>query len=104
MRRCWKCGKFGHYKKDYKLKVIEVSTGSDGKNSTERKTTPDQGGDVYLASTTTQSDQYAFLIDSATSYHMTPHREWLCEYEIYEEGDMFLGDDSTTKIVVRGRV
>jgi hypothetical protein len=30
---------------------------------------------------------------------MTPHREWFCEYEKYEGGDVFLGDDSTTNIV-----
>jgi hypothetical protein len=35
---------------------------------------------------------------------MTPHREWFCEYERYDGGDVFLGDESTTKIVGRGRV
>ena len=34
---------------------------------------------------------------------MTPHREWFCEYERYN-GDIFLGDDSTTKIIGHGRV
>jgi hypothetical protein len=104
MRRCWKCGKVGNYKRDCKSKEMEVSTRSDEKQSTERKTTPDKGGDVYLASTSTQSDQDVWLIDSGASYHMTPHREWFCEYERYEGGDVFLGDDSTTKIVGQGRV
>jgi hypothetical protein len=35
---------------------------------------------------------------------MTPHREWFCEYERYEGGDVYLGDDSTTKIIGRGKV
>jgi hypothetical protein len=35
---------------------------------------------------------------------MTPHREWFCEYEKYDGGDVFLGDESTTKIMGRGRV
>jgi hypothetical protein len=48
---------------------------------TERKTTIDKGVDVYLASTTTQSNQDVWLIDSGASCHMMPHREWLCEYE-----------------------
>jgi hypothetical protein len=54
--------------------------GSDKKQSSERNMTTDKGGDVYLASTITQSDQGVWLIDSSASYHMTPHREWLYEY------------------------
>jgi hypothetical protein len=54
---------------------------------------------VYLTSTSTQLDQDVWLMDSEVSYHMTPHREWLCEYERYERGEVFLGDESKTKIV-----
>jgi predicted Na+-dependent transporter len=32
----------------------------------------DKGGDVYLASTSTQSDHDVWLIDSGASFHMTP--------------------------------
>ena len=35
---------------------------------------------------------------------MTPHMEWFSEYEKYDGGDVFLGDDSTTKIMGHGRV
>ena len=35
---------------------------------------------------------------------MTPHREWFSEYEKYDGGDVFLGDDLTPKILGRGRV
>jgi hypothetical protein len=64
----------------------------------------EKGGDVYLASTSTHSDQYVWLIDSGASYHMTPHKEWFYEYEQYDGGDLFLEDDSTTKFVGQGRV
>jgi hypothetical protein len=86
------------------LKEMEVIIGSDKKHSTERKMNPDKGGDVYLASTSTQSNQDVWLIDSRSSYNMTRNTTWFYEYEQYEGGDMFLGDDSTTKIVKRGRV
>jgi hypothetical protein len=35
---------------------------------------------------------------------MTPHKDWLSEYEKYDGGDVFLGDDSIAKILGRGRV
>jgi hypothetical protein len=52
-RRCWKYGKFGHYKRGWKSKAMEVGIGSDEKQSNERKTTLDKGGDVYLELTIT---------------------------------------------------
>jgi hypothetical protein len=103
-RRCWKLGKVGHYKRYYKSKETKESTWSDEKQSTERKKTPYKEGDVYLASTSTQSYQYVWLIDLGEYYHMKRHREWFYKYEQYEGGDVFLGDDSTTKIVGGGRV
>jgi hypothetical protein len=35
---------------------------------------------------------------------MNPHREWFYEYERYDGGNVFLGDDLTTKIIGRGKV
>ena len=58
---------------------------------------------MYLDSTSTQSERDFWLIDSGASFHMTPHREWLCEYEKYNGGDVFLGNDLTTKITRYGR-
>jgi hypothetical protein len=81
---------------------MEVSTRFDEKQLNERNTTPEKGGDVYLVSANKQSDQEVWLINSITSYHMTHHREWLCKYERYEGGDVFLGDESTTKIGGQG--
>jgi hypothetical protein len=35
---------------------------------------------------------------------MTPHGEWLHEYERYDGGDVLLGYESTTKIIGQGKV
>jgi hypothetical protein len=104
LRKCWKCGKTGHYKKDCKSKKVEKPKGSDSTSSTEVKTSTEEGGDVYLASTSTHADRDVWLIESGASYHMTPHREWFSEYEKYDGGDVFLGDELTTKIMGCGRV
>eukprot|EP00253_Pinus_taeda_P034454 PITA_34454 len=69
-----------------------------------RKTTSDEGGDVYLALSSTHVDHEAWLIDSGASFHFTPHREWFCEYEKYDGGDVFLGDDRNARIIGRGKV
>jgi hypothetical protein len=59
---------------------------------------------VYLASSRTHADHEEWLVDSGASFHMTPHREWFYEYQRYDGGNVFLGDDSTTRIIGRGKV
>ena len=59
---------------------------------------------MYLASSSTHVDHEAWLIDSGASFHCTPHREWFCEYEKYDGGDVFLGDDRKARIIGRGKV
>ena len=100
---CWKCRKEGHYKRDCKSKAPDKGKGSDDAPPGEAKTTSDEGGDVYLDSSSTHVDHEAWLIETGTSFHFTPQREWFCEYEKCDGGDVFLGDDRKTRIVGRGK-
>ena len=59
---------------------------------------------MYLASSSTHADHEAWLIDSGASFHFTPHREWFCEYEKYDGGDVFLGDDRKARIISHKKV
>jgi len=59
---------------------------------------------VYLASLGTHVDHEAWLIDSGASFHFTPHRESFCEYEKYDGGDVFSGDDRKARIICRRKV
>ena len=99
---CWRCGKEGHYKKKCRSKV-EKKKRSEESHSIEENTSKEEGGDVYLASSSTHADHEAWLVDSGASFHMTPHREWFCEYKKYDGGNVFLGDDLTTRIIGRGK-
>eukprot|EP00253_Pinus_taeda_P005422 PITA_05422 len=94
----------GHYKRDCKSKAPNKGKGSNDSPSTEAKTTSDEGGDVHLASSSTLVDHEAWLIDLGASFHFTPHREWFCEYEKYDGGDVFLGYDRKARIVGLGKV
>eukprot|EP00253_Pinus_taeda_P036185 PITA_36185 len=94
----------GHYKRDCKSKAPNKGKGFDEALSAEVKTTSDEDGDVYLASSSTHIAHEAWLIDSGASFHFTPHREWFCEYEKYDGGDVFLGDDRKARIIGRGKV
>eukprot|EP00253_Pinus_taeda_P015212 PITA_15212 len=101
---CWKCGKEGHFRRECKSKAPDEGKGSDDAPSAEAKTTSDEGGDVYLASSSTHVDHEAWLIDSSASFHFTPHREWFCEYEKYDGGDVFLGDNRKSIVIGHGKV
>ena len=59
---------------------------------------------MYLASSSTHVDREARLIDSGASFHFTPHREWFYEYDKYDGGDVFLGDDRKARIIGHGKV
>eukprot|EP00253_Pinus_taeda_P030009 PITA_30009 len=62
---CWKCGKEGHYKNDYRYKTREKGNGFGDATFTEVKTTSDEDGDAYLASfSSTHVDHEACLIES----------------------------------------
>jgi hypothetical protein len=78
--------------------VTDSNPISDEKQSTKRNNTTDKGGDVYLASTSTMSDDDVWLRNLVEFFHMTHYREWFCEYERYR-GDVLLMDELTTKIV-----
>ena len=65
----------------------------------EGKTSKEEGGDVYLVYSNTHAYHEAWLIDSGESFHMTPHSEWFCKYGRHDGGNVFLGDDSTTRII-----
>ena len=104
IRKCWKCGKAGNYKKDCRSLNVEKEKGYENTPSTEAKNSSEEGGDVYLASMGNPSKFDTWLIDSGASCHMTPHSEWFYEYEKYNGGDVYLGDDSPTNIIRHGRV
>jgi hypothetical protein len=60
---CWRCGKEGHYKTQFRSK-FEKNMVSEESPSTKENTSKEEGGDVYLASSSTHADHEAWLVDS----------------------------------------
>jgi hypothetical protein len=54
---------------------------------------------VYLDSSITHANHEAWLVESGASFHMNPDMEWFSEYKRYDGGNVFLGDDLTTRII-----
>jgi hypothetical protein len=52
---CWRCGKQGHYKKKC-ISKVEKNKGSKESPSIEENTSKEEGGDMYLASSSTHED------------------------------------------------
>ena len=99
MRRCWECRNLGCYKRDCKSKRVGASKDYEERQSIKSKLIQEEKGDVYLASKSTQSERGSWVIEYGASFHMTPHRNWFCEYEKIEGDDVRRGDDSLTKII-----
>ena len=59
---------------------------------------------MYQGSIGNISECDIWLIELGVSCHITPHREWFHEYEKYNGGYVYLGDDSPASIIGRGRV
>lgn len=53
---------------------------------------------MYLYSSSIHIYHDVWMIDLGAYIHMTTHREWFYEYETYDRGDVFLGDDLTYRI------
>lgn len=89
----------GQYKKDCMSKGLGTNKDSVVTQSIKSKPTKEEKGDVYLASTSTQTKLESWIIDSGASFHMTPYRYWFYQYEELRGGDVLLGDDLPKRIV-----
>jgi hypothetical protein len=92
--QCYKCKEWGHKKAE----CPELKKGS-GTASVVIASQDDSNndGDVLTVSSE-KSCEEAWLLDSASSFHVTPRKEWFLSY--IEEGDLVhLGDDSAYRII-----
>lgn len=56
-----------------------------------------------MVSSRTHAEHKVWLVDSSAYFHMNPHKEWFCVYEICR-GDVFLGDDLADIIIGQEKI
>jgi hypothetical protein len=51
----------------------------EGDPSTKENNSKEEGGDVYLDSSSTHVGHEAWMVESGASFHLTPYREQFCD-------------------------
>ena len=96
---CWNCGNTGHFRKECKEEKKKKKKKVDSDSESEK-----EDGDAFIAALAARTGNDTWLIDSGASFHMTCNRNWFSEYEQFDGGKVYLGDDSHLDIVGRGKV
>jgi len=97
--QCHKCKKWGHIKKD----CPDLKDGSSANIATHGDDS-DSSGDVLLVSNRRSTKGEAWMLDSASSFHATPNREWFSSYKSGELDTAYLGDDTGYRVAGVGDV
>ena len=97
--QCYKCKGWGHIKAECPELKKDGGTAS---VAIARKDDSDSDGDVLTVSSEKSCE--AWLLDSASSFHATPNKEWLLSYIEKDGGLAYLGDDSAYGIIGVGGI
>ena len=96
--QCHKCKRWGHIKKD----CPDLSGSS--ANVATHDDDSDGSGDVLLVSDRRSTKGEAWMLDSASSFHATPNREWFSSYKSGEFDTAYLGDDTGYRVAGVGDI
>ncbi|KAK5825428.1 hypothetical protein PVK06_020262 [Gossypium arboreum] len=65
----------------------------------------ESGDDFLFVSTNDNSELTSeWILDSGFSFHMCPNREWFSTYSLVEGGVVYMGNDSSSKVIGIGTV
>jgi hypothetical protein len=94
--KCYKCQKNGHMKRD----CPEWNKGKEESfTSVNVVADSESDGDMLSVSLSTDGLNNSWLLDSACSFHVTPHRNWFDTYRSINCGSVRMGNDATCTII-----
>jgi transposase InsO family protein len=99
--KCFKCQKKGHMKRE----CLEWNKGKE-ESSTSVNVVADSesDGDMLSVSSSTDGLNNSWLLDSACSFHVTPHRNWFDTYRSINCGSVRMGNDAACTIIGMGTI
>uniref|UniRef100_A0A2N9HBW1 Integrase catalytic domain-containing protein n=1 Tax=Fagus sylvatica TaxID=28930 RepID=A0A2N9HBW1_FAGSY len=76
-----------------------------GRSKSKSKTqTSESDGDMLSVSSSTDGLNNSWLLDSACSFHVTPHKNWFDTYRSINCGSVRMGNDATCTIIGMGTI
>jgi hypothetical protein len=100
--KCYKCQKKGHFKRDCPEWKKEKEESSKSVNVVAVDSESD--GDMLFVSSSTDDLNNSWLLDSACSFHVTPHRSWFDTYRSVNCSSVRMGNDASCKVIGIGTI
>jgi len=106
---CWNCNKEGHYRRNCPEKKQEKGDGKTKKNNNNSK-----NGDVAnildgldtcdVLSVSNTDPQEQWILDTGCTYHMTPRKDFFCDYQDYTGGKVLMGNNDSCDVIGLGSI
>nr|GEX42753.1 retrovirus-related Pol polyprotein from transposon TNT 1-94 [Tanacetum cinerariifolium] len=94
------------------IRVLKNKLEREGKGNNEKKhekaaevaiAKGDPDDDVYLAIDTKKSRD-ELIVDSGCTFHMIPHRSWFTTYELFNGGNVYMGNHSICPVIGKSNI
>ena len=106
MVKCYKCQKKGHNKRDFPESKRDKDKYKKGSSRSTNIVAADSDSDGDMLSVSSSASRLidSWVLDSACSFHVTPHRDWFDTYKSVNCGFVLMGNDATCKVVGIGTI